>query len=79
MLCQLQGESEETIWHAQTIGDVLQQYWANSSQPWQFVPVKVFSDAFEQSKLGRGITEALGQPYQKPEGASEIDPLVRTR
>lgn len=62
-----------------TCGRWVQQYWAKSSQAYRYVPVKTFSDAYEQSKLGRGTTEALEVPYEKPQGFSGIDPLVRTR
>ena len=60
--------------------DSVQQFWADESQPYQFVSVTSFSDAFKETKLGKGWQEALGKPFQRPEGfIDDLDPLQRTR
>ncbi len=57
-----------------------QQYWAKDSQPYQFVPVTTFSDAFTKTKLGKSCDEALATPFQRPPGLpDELDPLQRSR
>lgn len=57
----------------------MQQYWANSSRAYSYVPVKTFSDAFEKSHLGQSMAQQLETAYAKPKNAPDIDPLVRTR
>ncbi len=57
----------------------VQQYWADSSRPYQYVPVKTFSDAYASGKLGQATIEQLEISYEKPKGAPDIDPLVRTK
>ena len=57
-----------------------QQYWAKDSQPYQFVPVTTFSEAFQKTKLGQSWDEALATPFQRPSGfPDELDPLQRSR
>lgn len=58
----------------------MQQYWAKDSQPYKFVPVTTFAEAFQKTELGKGWNEALETPFQRPEGfPDELDPLQRTR
>ena len=57
----------------------VQQYWANSSQAYRYVPVKTFSDAYERSTLGQSTAQQLEVPYERPKNAPDIDPLVRTK
>ena len=57
-----------------------QQYWAKESQPFEFVPVVTFSDAFKKTELGKDCAEALCTPWQRPLGfPDELDPLQRSR
>lgn len=58
----------------------VQQFWADASQPYQYVPVTAFADAFKKTELGQGWDEALSTPFQRPEGFIEdLDPLQRSR
>ena len=56
----------------------LQQYWADRTRPYEFVPVQAFADAFEASPTGRGNAAALEQPFQRGPKDS-LDALVRTK
>ena len=56
----------------------LQQYWADRTRPYEFVPVEAFASAFEASPTGRGNAAAVAQPFQRgPEDS--LDALVRTK
>ncbi|KAK9836509.1 hypothetical protein WJX74_001987 [Apatococcus lobatus] len=56
-----------------------QQFWADASQPHQFVPVMTFAKAFKKTKLGQGWAEALSTPFQRPEGfIDDLNPLQRS-
>jgi hypothetical protein len=55
-----------------------QQYWADKAQPYAFVPVLAFAEAFECSEAGRQSAAALAQPYTPP-GKAPLDALVRTK
>ncbi len=60
-------------------GDVAappQQYWADATRPYEFVPVQSFADAFEASEAGRANAAALAQPLRPHQG---LDALVRTK
>ena len=54
-----------------------QQYWADASRPYEFVPVQSFTDAFEASPAGRANVAAVAQPLQPSK--SGLDALVRTK
>ena len=57
-----------------------QQYWADDTRAYRFVPVAEFARAFEGSATGRAALAAsedkLSLPYPPN---SRMDPLVRTR
>ncbi len=58
----------------------VQQFWASESQPYQFVPVKTFSDAFKTTELGKAWDVDLDTPFQRPaDFPDELDPLQRSR
>eukprot|EP00252_Welwitschia_mirabilis_P000940 TRINITY_DN10929_c0_g1_i1.p1 TRINITY_DN10929_c0_g1~~TRINITY_DN10929_c0_g1_i1.p1 ORF type:complete len:1465 (-),score=160.32 TRINITY_DN10929_c0_g1_i1:229-4623(-) len=42
-----------------------EQYWADKSQPYRFVPVKEFADAFLSYRVGRQVLEDLSHPYDR--------------
>lgn len=42
-----------------------EQYWADKSRPYQFVPVREFAAAFKNFRVGSKITEELKTPYDK--------------
>ncbi|KAL1552517.1 transcription factor [Salvia divinorum] len=42
-----------------------QQYWARRDQPYRYIPVKEFADAFKSSVGGRRLSEELSVPYDK--------------
>ena len=42
-----------------------EQYWANRSQPYRYVPVKEFADAFQSFHLGVKMSAELSVPYDK--------------
>ena len=61
----------------------LQQYWADTSRPYEFVPVKVLSEAYEKSARGRANLDDLNSPQPSSGGGTPpkqpLDPLVRNR
>ena len=56
----------------------LQQYWADKTQPYDFVPVQAFAHAFEASPTGQRNAAAMAEPFQRGSKGS-LDALVRTR
>ena len=56
--------------------DVQEQYWS-LPQPYRFVPVLEFADAFQKSNLGRSNAELLTTPFDK--SSVTKDPLVHKR
>ncbi|KAJ1688210.1 hypothetical protein LUZ63_019600 [Rhynchospora breviuscula] len=42
-----------------------QQYWARYDEPYQYVPVKAFAEAFNSFHVGRNIAGELSVPYDK--------------
>jgi ABC-type multidrug transport system ATPase subunit/ABC-type multidrug transport system permease subunit len=42
-----------------------QQYWALKDQPYIYVPVKEFAEAFQSFRVGLRLTEELSVPYDK--------------
>ncbi|XP_074574926.1 ABC transporter G family member 36-like isoform X2 [Curcuma longa] len=42
-----------------------QQYWAHHDEPYRYVPVRVFSEAFQSFHVGRAIAEEIAIPYDK--------------
>ena len=58
----------------------LQQYWADDTRPYKFVPVAEFARAFEESRTGQAALSASTEEVPLPYPAhSKLDPLVRTR
>ena len=47
---------------------LLQQYWFNTKNPYKFVPVMAFADAFKKYKTGQRNAEALSVPYPAESG-----------
>jgi hypothetical protein len=56
-----------------------QQYWADATRPYEFVPVKALAEAFQASARGRANAAELASPVQAPPAQPGLDPLVRTR
>ncbi|CAK0759197.1 hypothetical protein CVIRNUC_002679 [Coccomyxa viridis] len=56
-----------------------QQYWANDTQPYRFVPVAEFAAAFKESSVGRSQAAAGSQKSLSTAGRPGSDPLVRQR
>jgi hypothetical protein len=51
---------------------LLQQYWADESQPYKFVPVTAFVEGFQKTQAAQRTHEALDMPYDRaasPEGS----------
>ncbi|KAJ4749521.1 ABC transporter G family member 36 [Rhynchospora pubera] len=42
-----------------------QQYWKRSDEPYQYVPVKKFADAFKSFHVGRAMADELAVPFDK--------------
>ncbi|XP_044485865.1 pleiotropic drug resistance protein 1-like [Mangifera indica] len=42
-----------------------QQYWARGDEPYRFITVKEFADAFQSFHVGRKIGDELGVPFDK--------------
>ncbi|ONK80704.1 uncharacterized protein A4U43_C01F20830 [Asparagus officinalis] len=42
-----------------------QQYWARRDEPYRFIPVKEFADAFQSFHVGRRLAEELSTPFDK--------------
>lgn len=58
---------------------LLQQYWADSTKPYEFVPVAKFAAAFAASPRGQALAAAAKERYTPSKACTEMDPLVRTR
>ncbi len=56
-----------------------QQYWADTSRPYEFVPVAKFAAAFAASPRGRALAAAAKERFVPSKACTEMDPLVRTR
>lgn len=41
------------------------QYWANKDEPYRFVPVNEFAEAFQSYTLGRRVGDELAVPFDK--------------
>lgn len=51
---------------------VLQQYWADQSEPYKFVPVTAFVEKFQATQAAQRMHDVLDMPYDRaasPEGA----------
>ncbi|KAK4780230.1 hypothetical protein SAY87_016336 [Trapa incisa] len=44
------------------------QYWADSSKPYEFIPVSAISEAFKSSRFGKSVQSALSHAYDKSKG-----------
>ncbi|KAK3219629.1 hypothetical protein Dsin_013599 [Dipteronia sinensis] len=44
-----------------------QQYWARQNEPYRFVTVKKFAEAFQSFHVGRKLGDELGTPFDKKE------------
>ncbi|ONK70127.1 uncharacterized protein A4U43_C05F30540 [Asparagus officinalis] len=42
-----------------------QQYWAHSDEPYRFIPVKDFADAFHSFHVGRRLAGELSSPFER--------------
>ncbi|XP_068652531.1 pleiotropic drug resistance protein 1-like isoform X2 [Aristolochia californica] len=42
-----------------------QQYWSRKDEPYRFIPVKEFADAFQAFHIGRQLGEELSSPFDK--------------
>ncbi|CAL9134814.1 unnamed protein product [Musa textilis] len=42
-----------------------QQYWSREDEPYRYVPVREFAEAFQQFHIGRALAEELSVPYDK--------------
>ena len=42
-----------------------QQYWTRHDEPYRYVPVREFADAFQSFHVGRAIGDELSVPYDK--------------
>jgi hypothetical protein len=50
----------------------LQQYWADQSEPYKFVPVTAFVERFQETQAAQRMHDVLDMPYDRaasPEGA----------
>lgn len=56
-----------------------EQYWADASRPYRFVPVKVFAEAFAASPVGKRNAEVMGNFCGPPKEAPVPDPLIRRK
>ena len=54
------------------------QYWARTTQPYEFVPVEAFARAFKGTDIGQRNARHLEQPYERPPDQL-FDPLVRKK
>ncbi|KAL5975216.1 ABC transporter G member 39 [Asimina triloba] len=43
------------------------QYWANKDEPYRYVPVKEFADAYQSFHAGRKVSDELKVPFDKSE------------
>ncbi len=44
----------------------MQQYWSGGKDSYRYIPVRAFSEAFQQTPIARGNMEYLEQPYESP-------------
>ncbi|XP_021831394.1 pleiotropic drug resistance protein 1-like [Prunus avium] len=51
-----------------------EQYWTNRDEPYRFITVKHFSEAFQSFSVGKRITEELAAPFDK----TKSDPAALT-
>ncbi|CAD5166539.1 unnamed protein product [Musa acuminata subsp. malaccensis] len=42
-----------------------QQYWSRQDEPYRYVPVREFAEAFQQFHIGRALAEELSVPFDK--------------
>ena len=57
-----------------------QQYWADDTRAYRFVPVAEFARAFEESATGRAALSAASEAIPLAHAPhSKLDPLVRQR
>ena len=56
-----------------------EQYWADPSKPYRFVPVKVFADAFAASPVGKRNAEEMSKSCGPPKEPPVPDPLIRQK
>lgn len=45
-----------------------EQYWANKDEPYNFITVKEFAEAFQSFHIGRKLGDELGTPLDKSKG-----------
>jgi hypothetical protein len=45
-----------------------EQYWANKDEPYSFVSVKEFAEAFQSFHIGRRLGDELATPFDKSKG-----------
>ena len=55
-----------------------EQYWARTTQPYEFVPVEAFARAFKGTDVGQRNARHLEQPHERPPDQLS-DPLVRKK
>ena len=56
-----------------------EQYWADASKPYRFMPVKEFAEAFAVSPVGRRNAEEMGELCGPPKEPPLPDPLIRRK
>lgn len=44
------------------------QYWENKDEPYSYVPVKEFAEAFQSFHVGRKLGDKLAVPFDKTKG-----------
>ncbi|WOK99145.1 hypothetical protein Cni_G07857 [Canna indica] len=54
-----------------------EQYWVRHNEPYRYVPVREFSEAFQSFRIGRAIADELSVPFDK--GNSHPAALTTTR
>lgn len=54
-----------------------EQYWADSSRPYKYIPVPEFAEAFKKSQVGKSLEAALNPPYDK--SLSHPSALAKTK
>ncbi|KAL5975218.1 Pleiotropic drug resistance protein tur2 [Asimina triloba] len=45
-----------------------EQYWANKDEPYRYIPVKEFADAYQSFHAGRKVSDELKVPFDKSKG-----------
>jgi hypothetical protein len=48
------------------------QYWANRDEPYSFVTVKDFAEAFQLFHIGQKLGDELANPFEKSKGHANI-------